>query len=102
MNEYMNNKGFSQIAIFIAVGVGLLLIALSSYTQIIRTVVRQSFSGPSPTAVPLPSNFSYSPALSKNQQMLINNKERIMKNLDLTQEQFEGIVKMASDPEFDY
>lgn len=97
----MKQQGFSQIILFIAVGVVLLLIALSSYTQLIKTAVKNSFSGPSPTTVPLP-NTSYSSQLTANQQMLLRNKEKIMSELDLSEEQFEGIVKMASDPEFNY
>lgn len=97
----MNNRGFSQIALFIGVGVVLLLIALSSYTQLIKTAVKNSFSGPSPTSVPLPST-TYTAELTANQQMLLRNKEKIMEDLGLSEEQFEGIVKMASDPEFNY
>lgn len=100
---HLNKKqsGFSQIILFIAVGVGLLLIALSSYTQLIKTAVKNSFSGPSPTSVPLP-NTPYSAQLTANQQMLLRNKEKIMNDLDLSEEQFNGIVQMASDPEFNY
>lgn len=95
-------RGFSQIALFIGVGVALLLIALSSYTQLIKTSVKNAISPPSPTTIPLPSNTSYKPELTSNQQMLLRNKEKIMEDLDLSEEQFEGIVKMASDPEFNY
>jgi hypothetical protein len=94
-------RGFSQIALFIGVGVVLLLIALSSYTQLIKTAVKNTFSGPSPTSVPLP-NTAYTAELTANQQMLLRNKEKIMEDLGLSEEQFEGIVKMASDPEFNY
>jgi hypothetical protein len=97
----MNNRGFSQIALFIGIGVFLLLVALSSYTQLIKTSIKNAFNKPTPTPIPSTTPY-YSTGLTANQQMLLRNKEKIMSDLDLTEEQFEGIVKMASDPEFNY
>ena len=94
-----NQKGFSQVAIFITVGLILISFAVYSYIPVLQNAVKPNPSKSSQDSTPIPSS---APALTEKQELLIKHKAEIMKDLNLTEEQFIGIVKMASDPDFDY
>lgn len=96
----MTQKGFSQIAIFTAVGLILLGLAVYSFIPILQNAVKPKPSSDlNQASTPLTPS---TPALTQEQELLIKHKEKIMADLNLNEEQFNGIVKMAADPDFSY
>lgn len=96
----MNQKGFSQAILLMIVGIGILVFALYSYIPFFQKASDPLKTSPATTSVALPENSQ--PTLTEKQQLMIKHKTEIKSKLDLTDEQFDGLVKMASDPEFDY